>query len=311
MPRRHARLLPAWALAPLENLEHTASLVSVASLSRLASMVTLATLATLPGVAAAAAPPAGAALASTAPLRLERPVVLLGEVHDHPQQHALRAEAFAALLATGARPALVMEQFDRERQAELDALRAAQPAVDADTLIARVGGPGWHWPFYRPFVELALRHGLPIVAANVSREEARAVMREGLAARGFDPAVPEPVLAGLATLVEDSHCGQVGGALARRMALAQVARDQAMARALEAHAQRGAVLLAGNGHVRTDLGVPVWLTPAARARSEAIGVVEAGDPTPAFDRRVVTPPHPRGDPCAAFRLPATPPPRQP
>jgi len=136
MPRRHARLLPAWALAPLENLEHTASLVSFASLSRLASMVTLATLATLPGVAAAAAPPAGPALASPAPLRLERPVVLLGEVHDHPQQHALRAEAFAALLATGARPALVMEQFDRERQAELDALRAAQPGVDADTLIA-------------------------------------------------------------------------------------------------------------------------------------------------------------------------------
>jgi hypothetical protein len=70
------------------------------------------------------------------------------------------------------------------------------------------------------------------------------------------------------------------------------------------------VLLAGNGHVRTDLGVPVWLTPATRARSEVIGVVETGDPTPAFDRRVVTPPHPRGDPCAAFRLPATPP-RQP
>ncbi len=289
MPRRHARLLPAWMLATL------------------ASTVILLT---LPDVAAAA-PPAGEALASPTLLHLERPIVLLGEVHDHPQQHALRAEAFAALLATGARPALVMEQFDRERQAELDALRAAQPAVDADTLIARAGGSGWHWPFYRPFIELALRHGLPIVAANVSREEARAVMREGLAARGFDAAVPEPVLAGLAALVEDGHCGQVGGALARRMALAQVARDQAMARALEAHAQRGAVLLAGNGHVRTDVGVPVWLTTATRARSEAIGVVEAGDPTPAFDRRVVTPPHPRGDPCAAFRLPAAPPTRQP
>lgn len=289
MPQRLARLLTAWALATLAS---TAILLA------------------LPGVAAGA-PPNGATLASPTPLRLERLIVLLGEVHDHPLQHALRAEAFAALLATGARPALVMEQFDRERQAELDALRAAQPAVDADTLIARVGGPGWHWPFYRPFVELALRHGLPIVAANVSREEARAVMREGLAARGFDPAVPEPVLAGLAALVEDGHCGQVGGALARRMALAQVARDQAMARALEAHAQRGAVLLAGNGHVRTDVGVPVWLSAANRARSEAIGVVEAGDPTPAFDRRVVTPPHPRGDPCAAFRLPAAPPPRQP
>jgi uncharacterized iron-regulated protein len=257
------------------------------------------------------ATPAAAATTPPAPLRLERPIVLLGEVHDHPQQHALRAEAFAALLAGGARPALVMEQFDRERQAELDALRAAQPALDADTLIARIGGPGWHWPFYRPFVDMALQHGLPIVAANVSRDEARAVMREGLAARGFDPGVPEAVLAGLAALVEDGHCGQVGAALARRMALAQVARDQAMARALEAHAQRGAVLLAGNGHVRTDVGVPVWLTPATRARSQAIGVVEDGDPTLAFDQRVLTQPHSRPDPCAAFRAPAAAPLRTP
>jgi uncharacterized iron-regulated protein len=227
-------------------------------------------------------------------------------VHDHPQQHALRAEAFAALLATGARPALVMEQFDRERQAGMDALRAAEPGVDADTLIARFGGPGWHWPHYRPFVDLALRHGLPIVASNVSRDDARAVMREGLAARGFDAAVPEPVLAGLAALVEAGHCGMVGGELARRMALAQVARDQAMARALEQHAARGAVLLAGNGHVRADLGVPLWLSPATRARSEAIGLVEAGDPTSAFDRRVVTAPHPRPDPCAGLKKPAAP-----
>lgn len=331
MPRRHARFAPIRALTGSTTqaaLKPLRALATREALAALIAGVTLTALAALgsaqastsvpPSPAQAPAAPAPAALASPgapdpAPpaLRLERPIVLLGEVHDHPQQHVLRAEAFAARLATGARPALVMEQFDRERQAELDALLAARPAVDADTLIARVGGPGWHWPFYRPFLELALRHGLPIVAANVSREEARAVMREGLAARGFDAAVPEPVLAGLAALVEDGHCGQVGGALARRMALAQVARDQAMARALEAHAQRGAVLLAGNGHVRTDVGVPVWLTPATRARSEAIGVVEVGDPTHAFDRRVVTPPHPRGDPCAAFSPPAALPSRQP
>jgi uncharacterized iron-regulated protein len=263
----------------------------------------LAVLLALLVVAAQATTPAPEAPTT---LRLERPVVLLGEVHDHPQQHALRAQAFAALLAGGARPALVMEQFDRERQAGIDALRAAEPGVDADTLIARFGGPGWHWPHYRPFVDLALRHGLPIVAANVSRDEARAVMREGLAARGFDARVPEAVLAGLAALVEAGHCGMVGGELARRMALAQVARDQAMAQALERHAARGAVLLAGNGHVRTDLGVPKWLGPATRARSEAIGFVEAGDPTSAFDRRVVTSPHPRPDPCAGLKMPAAP-----
>ena len=32
---------------------------------------------------------------AVAPIALDAPVVLLGEVHDHPQQHAMRAEAFA------------------------------------------------------------------------------------------------------------------------------------------------------------------------------------------------------------------------
>jgi hypothetical protein len=46
----------------------------------------------------------------------DRPWCLLGEVHDNAAQHALRLRAFEALLATGARPALAMEQFDRNRQ---------------------------------------------------------------------------------------------------------------------------------------------------------------------------------------------------
>ncbi|MGA1288886.1 MAG: ChaN family lipoprotein [Rubrivivax sp.] len=232
------------------------------------------------------------------------PLVLLGEVHDHPQQHAMRAEAFATLLARGARPALVLEQFDAHRQGEIDRLRAQPGGVDAAALIAQVGGPGWHWPHYRPFIELALRHDLPIVAANVGRDAARAVMRDGLAAHGYDAQVPEDLLATFTGLIERSHCGMIGTAVARRMALAQVARDQSMARALESQSARGAVLLAGNVHVRTDIGVPHWLTPEVRARSVAIGVVEQGDATTAFDQRVVTPPHPRADPCADLRAPA-------
>src|SRR6185369_12584970 len=81
-------------------------------------------------------------------------LVLLGEMHDNAAQHALRARAFSALLDSGARPALLMEQFDRERQPALDAARNA-PGADADALIAAAGGSGWHWPYYRPYLALA------------------------------------------------------------------------------------------------------------------------------------------------------------
>ncbi|MGS0754565.1 ChaN family lipoprotein [Roseateles sp. GG27B] len=165
---------------------------------------------------------------------------------------------------------------------------------------------GWQWEFYRPYIALALRYRLPISAANVSRTELRGVMRDGLAASGFDSQVPEPLLQTLAESIEASHCGMLDNATARRMALAQVARDQFMARVVERHADRGVLLLAGNGHVRTDVGAPRWLSAATRARSEAVGVLEAGDTTAAFDRLVFTPAQPRPDPCEAFRPAAKP-----
>ncbi len=249
---------------------------------------------------------AGCAHAPTPTLRFERPVVLLGEVHDNAAQHALRLQAFEASLAGGARPALVMEQFDRDRQGVIDRLREQTPPPDADALIAAAGTPAragsWQWRYYRPFVALALQHGLPIVAANVSRDEARRVMREGLQATGFDAAVPPELLQALADDIEDSHCGMLDNATARRMALAQVARDQAMAAAVEKHAERGVVLLAGNGHVRIDAGVPRWLTPATRARSEAIGLLESDAPGRGrYDRVVLTATQERPDPCAGMR----------
>jgi uncharacterized iron-regulated protein len=252
-----------------------------------------------------------AAACSSPPVQTEKlvfaqPVVLLGEVHDNAAQHALRLRAFEDWLARGARPALLMEQFDRERQGDIDRLRAQRPPPDADALVAAatVQPDGWNWAFYKPFVALALQYGLPIVAANVSRDDARAVTREGLAARGFDAAVPADIESSIAREVLDSHCGMLDEPTARRMTRAQVARDQFMARAVEAHAARGVVLLAGNGHVRVDVGVPRWLSPDTRSRSEAIGVLELRDDVDGrFDRVVFTAPQPREDPCAAMHRP--------
>ena len=234
-----------------------------------------------------------------------RPLVLLGEVHDNVRQHELRAGALRALLASGARPALLMEQFDRERQAEID--RAlAEPDTDADRVIAAgTGGnptrSGWDWTLYRPFVALALAYKLPLVAVNVSRADARRAIEGGMPALGLGGDVPPDIEAVQAQALIAGHCGQLGDAAARRLARGQVARDRVMAAALEAHAARGAVLLAGNGHVRSDIGVPRWLDSATRARSVAIGLIEAGDNAAdngRFDVTLATPRQSRPDPCA-------------
>ena len=237
-----------------------------------------------------------------------RSIVLLGEVHDNAAQHAMREQALRRWLENGARPILLMEQFDRERQDELD--RAlAQPGASADAVIAAAGaaatrpGQGWHWPFYRPYVALAIEYRLPIVAANVSRVDARRVVREGLQALGFDPNVPPDVAAAQASEIVDSHCGLLDAADAQRLVAAQVARDQFMARMIERAGAHAVVLLAGNGHVRSDIGVPRWLKPATRQRSVAIGLLEPGASVEEarFDVVLGTPEQSRIDPCEAMR----------
>ena len=236
-----------------------------------------------------------------------RPIVLLGEVHDNAGQHTLRAQALRDLLASGARPALLMEQFDRDRQGEIDRVMG-QTGATADDVIQAAGaqGTGWAWPLYRPFIALALEYRLPLLAANVSRADARRVSQEGLAATGFDAMVPTRIASHQTDTILASHCGLLNEAQARRMATAQVARDQFMARLLNEHAARGAVLLAGNGHVRNDVGVPAWLPHAVRQRTVGIGMLENGEPgAEAYDRVITTvAPAARPDPCESMRRPA-------
>ena len=70
--------------------------------------------------------------------------------------------------------------------------------------------------------------------------------------------------------------------------------------------RRGVVLLAGDGHVRRDIGVPRWLSPATRARSVSIGLLEDGRSsreTRPFDLALATPAQPQRRPvrCDAAR----------
>jgi uncharacterized iron-regulated protein len=187
------------------------------------------------------------------------PVVLLGETHDNLEHHRLQRELLAEAVASGRRPALVMEQLDREFQAALDterkrAGRTADTVLDAGQFNRR----SWQVEGYRPLVALALESDLPIIAVNISRNDARSIVRDP--ARASLPPVAKQVEDELAAEIERSHCGQkTPPALLAGMVAAQRARDVAMAQALTREEQRGAVLIAGVGHVRADRGAPVYM----------------------------------------------------
>lgn len=240
-------------------------------------------------------------------------LALLGEVHDNPEHHRLRERALRGALQAGWRPAWVMEQFDLEHQEAIDRARRERPR-DARHLIDATGAArGWAWDLYTPLVALALEHDLPLWAGNVSRAMASRVIRDGYeAALGADRTAAwnlqrQPDTAWQAAQereIDVGHCGALPRSMWTAMTRAQFARDAALASLLQRHGSKGAVLLAGNGHVRRDIGVPRWLDPTALARAHAVGFVEAGSPEPAagqFDHVVRTTRAERADPCEAFK----------
>lgn len=260
-------------------------------------------------------------------------VVILGELHDNPTHHRLQAAILRGLVAQGRRPALAMEQLDREHQAALDAALAAPGATPESVAEAgRFDRQGWDWPAYRPLLEIALAHQLPLVAANFSRADARTLVAAARAGKPATPTLGDPNIeqvlaradtparrAAIEAEIERSHCGHrfeapmLGG-----MVRAQQARDAVMAHLTAQAAQvthagnrRGAVLITGRGHARTDHGVPAYLP--AQLGVFALGFLETrpGEtppvgPEPAtagqpYDLVWRTAPAEREDPCIAFR----------
>jgi len=244
-------------------------------------------------------------------------VVLLGEVHDNAQQHRLRLALLQRAFAAGWRPAIAMEQFDRERQADIERARRERPG-DAQHVIdlaaprsARPGG-GWNWDFYRPVVALALEYDLPLIAANLSNADTTRIVRGGfaavfdsasLASLGLDRPMSDEWQLAQEREIDAGHCRELPPAMWPRLARAQFARDAVMADALGRHASRGVVLLAGNGHVRRDIGVPRWLG-VDQGRVFTVAYLEDDDastPVAAFDATVRTAVAERDDPCAGLK----------
>jgi len=239
-------------------------------------------------------------------------IALLGEVHDNPTLHRLRTDALRRACEQGWRPAIVMEQFDTDRQADLDRARRERP-LDVPYLIDQASGPrsGWTWPSYEGVLALAFEFDLALHAGNLSRGQAARVVREGYdaifpasqrQALGLD-APPDAVWQQAQVReIDAGHCGALPPNMLPAMARAQFARDAVMASVLGRHAAAGAVLLAGNGHVRRDIGVPRWLGAIAPARLLSVGFVENGQPAEAdrYDAVVVADAARRPDPCAAF-----------
>jgi uncharacterized iron-regulated protein len=199
----------------------------------------------------------------------EADIVLLGETHDNAAHHATQRRLLESL--ANKTPALVMEQFDLEQQASLDAILRSKDTQPAKLkALKALMKPGWQWSGYEGLLTTALERGLPVLAANISREALREVSRNGVSALGSGASVQLGLDTGWSTAqqaslrqeVEAAHCGMLPEAAVGAMVNAQRVRDAIMADRLLS-VPGSAVAILGRGHVRQDLAVPVYLKQRA------------------------------------------------
>lgn len=275
-----------------------------------------------------------------APLPVHR-ILLLGEVHDNPTHHQLQAwivDRLRTWLTKQAskglreqRAAVVLEQIRVDQQPALDQFAALTEAGGgtADDLFRLLEWDKSGWPpaqIYKPLFEAVLVARRPIYAGDPGRDRVRAVARGGLSLVPpeerirfqLDAPMPALLLDALRRELVDSHCGVLLPQAVEGMAAAQRYRDAHLADVLLDATKRheAALLIAGNGHMRSDRGVP-WQIRQRQPRADVVAAllieVEDGktdpeaymprDPEgkPAADLLIFTPRAERGDPCEKMR----------
>ena len=259
--------------------------------------------------------------------------ILLGERHDNPDHHRIQAWVTARLTTratTGGKlPALVMEMFRTDQQAGIDSFRRANPGdskgLGEATGWARSGWPPWDQ--YEPIVRPIIAQNLPLLASNLPRARLRPIIAKGYAgltenerrSLNLHRSIPGKILDTMDREIADSHCGMLTVDKSRPFTRIQILRDAMFAKAMKDGADKAgrAILITGNGHARSDRGVPWHLGRAGIGKKDifALGIVEvAGDMIRAedyaarygaerlpFDAVWFTPRTARPDPCAPFK----------
>ena len=179
--------------------------------------------------------------------------VLLGEIHDNPRHHALRAQ-------------LLREPALKQRNVVVEYLDAGQVVGAGDKLLPRLeqagfDANGWQWPLHQPLFAAALDQGMSVYGGNLPRDQSRAVFKSrgnnlgaALQALLLHAPLSDDSLAALRREIDEGHCGALPAMMFEGMMAVQRARDASMADEVMQHLP--AVLLSGNGHAWKHLGVP-------------------------------------------------------
>ena len=181
-------------------------------------------------------------------------IVLFGEYHNNPIAHWLEVKLTKDLL--GKRSLILgAEIFERDNQDALDGY--LEGTIDQKGLdsLARL----WknYKTDYKPWVDLAKREKLPIVATNIPRKYANLVYKKGLQALDTLPSAERKWIVSLpfpydGNLSQYEKMKKMARHNPENLPMAQAIKDATMAESIETHYKKESLFLHLNGSYHSD-----------------------------------------------------------
>jgi uncharacterized iron-regulated protein len=198
----------------------------------------------------------------------DKSVVYVGENHDNFSHHAVQLEMIRGLHKQTPKIAIGMEMFQRPFQKALDDYTSG--AIDERTFLKRSEYfKRWDMEYglYKPILDFARAHRLPVVALNVRREIVEKVGRGGVDSLTSEEKseIPQPL-----DLSDQAYRARLKEVFERHQGAAtknfeffhqaQILWDETMAesvdRFLKERPDYRIVVLAGGGHLQYGAGIP-------------------------------------------------------
>jgi uncharacterized iron-regulated protein len=190
-------------------------------------------------------------------------VLVLGEEHDSDGAHQLQLEIIQELINSGQNIAISMEMFERDCQGALNEYLADR--IDEPTFLKKSRPWKNYADHYRPIIELAKQHRLPVIASNTPRNIASKVSKGESIESSLSPFHARKTSAGKDLYWENfinamkGHGGMEDSDAGRLFFEAQCLKDDTMAESitdfLATHSHRPVLVVHLCGKFHSDYGL--------------------------------------------------------
>ncbi|MDH5392461.1 MAG: ChaN family lipoprotein [Gammaproteobacteria bacterium] len=191
--------------------------------------------------------------------------LLLGERHDNPVHHQHQAWFIRQLKNNQQEASVAFEMIDNVQAKQL----AQQSISSAGQMIRTLNNTKTNWQYERRYQALfgeVIAAGYQINAANISRQQLMHMVmhNENKLPPAYQRMLNQAAFSKtqenkLQYEINQSHCNLLDDNSSKSMLLGQRLRDATMAHSLLKSQSAVSVLIAGLGHARNDLAVPVYI----------------------------------------------------